>query len=113
MLDMDGAVGAHGEGGAQGFLRGGGASGHDDDFGGGTLFPFTDGFFDRDFAEGVHRHFEVGGFHARTVSLHPDGDVGVDNAFYGDQYLHCRAVPDLMDYKNGLFNRILGGVARR
>jgi hypothetical protein len=68
-LDQDGAVGADGHGGAQGFLALRDAAGHGDHFGDHALLLQAHGLFDGDFVEGVHRHLDVGDIHARAVAL--------------------------------------------
>ncbi len=87
-LDQDGAVGADGHGGAQGLLALRDAAGHGDHLGDHTLFLQSDGFFDGDFVEGVHRHLDVGDIHASAITLDSHLDVVVDDAFDRDQYLH-------------------------
>ena len=87
-LDQDGAVGAHGECGAQGFLRLLRADRNDDDLFGlaGLLQP--DRLFHRDLVERVHRHLDVGEFHRRTISLHANLDVRIHNPLHGHKDLH-------------------------
>ncbi len=60
---MDGAVGAHGHGGAEDVDGLCGTGGECDDFGNGGFFAFADadGGFDGEFVEGVHAVFDAGG----------------------------------------------------
>ena len=60
-----------------------------DDFAGDALFLEPDGFFDRDFVEGVHRHLDVVELDARAIALHPDPETGVDDALDRNQNLHA------------------------
>src|SRR5690606_17177005 len=53
-----------------------------------TLSPQAHRFLDRDFVERVHRHLDVGEFHAATVELHAHLDVVVDHALDGYQDFH-------------------------
>jgi hypothetical protein len=62
---QDGAVGADGHGGAQGFLALGHAAGDGDHFGDHALFFQAHGLFDGDLVKGVHAHLDVGDVHAR------------------------------------------------
>ena len=64
-LDEDGAVGAHGERGAQRLLRLGRADRDGDDLGRGALFLEADRFLDGDLVERVHAHLDVGEVDAR------------------------------------------------
>jgi hypothetical protein len=66
-FDQDGAVGADGHGGAQGFLALRDAAGHGDDFGGDALFLQAHGLFDGDFVKRVHAHLDVGDVHPAAV----------------------------------------------
>ena len=87
-LDEDRPVGAHGERGAERFLRllRPDRNGHDL----GRLAGFLEahGLLDADFVEGVHRHLHVGQFDTRTVGLHTDLDVVVNDPLHSDQDFH-------------------------
>ena len=63
---MDGAIGAHGHGGAEGVGAFGRAGGKGEDVRDGCLFTFAeaDGFFDGEFVERVQRVFDPCGFYA-------------------------------------------------
>ena len=65
-LDVDGAVGAHGEGGAErvGAFGGAGADGDDVFDWVGFAFAEADGFFEGELVEGVERVFDSGRFDA-------------------------------------------------
>src|SRR5690606_11026903 len=82
-LDQDGAVGAHGERGAQRVLRLGAADGHGDDLGGLAAPLDADGLLDGDLVEWIHRHLDVGKVNPAAVGLDADLDVEIDNPFYG------------------------------
>ena len=86
--DVDGAVRAHGERGAQRLLRLLGTGGDGDDLVcvAGLLHPHR--FLDGDLAEGVHRHLDVRGLDPGPVGLHPHLHVGIDRALDRDQDLH-------------------------
>ncbi|MCY1305189.1 hypothetical protein D9M70_549820 [compost metagenome] len=86
---LDGPVGAQGQRRAQLFLAGLGADGDDHDFVGMALFFQLDGFFHGDLAEGVERHFEVGGIDGGAGGVHRHLDVVVHDSFDSDQNLHC------------------------
>jgi hypothetical protein len=51
-------------------------------------FLQTDCLFDRDFVERVHRHFHIRKLNARTVRLHADLHIVVDNPLDGDENFH-------------------------
>ena len=87
-LDQQAAVGAHGQGRADGLLGLHRADGDGDHLGGDPLFLQPDGLFHGDLAEGVHGHLHIGEVHAGLVGLHPSLDVGVDHPFHRDQNLH-------------------------
>ncbi|MNP13174.1 hypothetical protein D3C76_1054430 [compost metagenome] len=70
------------------FLGGGRTDGDGDDFSGHALFFQTYGFLDGDFAEGVHRHFDVGEIDAGVVRLDADLDVVVDHSLDSYKNLH-------------------------
>jgi hypothetical protein len=82
--DQDAAVAAHGQGRADGFLGLSRADADDDDLGGHALFLQAHGFFDRDLAEGVHGHLDVGEIDARLIRLHANLHVIIDNPFDRD-----------------------------
>lgn len=88
MLDEDGFIATDSEGGAQGFLVGLGSAGDGDEFGGDIGFFEFDGFFDGDFAEGVHRHFDIIGFDTGAIGAHAHFDIGIYDSFYADNDLH-------------------------
>jgi hypothetical protein len=87
-FDEDAAVGAHRERGADRFLRFRRPDRHSDDFSGGALFLEANGFFDGNLVERIHRHLDVRKLDARTVRLHSDLDVVVDDPFDGHQHFH-------------------------
>src|SRR5690606_18896194 len=87
-FDQDGAVGTQGQGGAQLLLSGVRADGDDDDLASHALFLQADGFFHGDFAEGVHRHLDVGEVDAGVVRFDADFDVVVDHSFDSYKNLH-------------------------
>ena len=92
-LDQDGAVGANGHRGAQGFLALRDAAGHSDHLGDDALFFQANSLFDSNFVKGVHAHFDVGDVDARAVGLDPHLDVVIDHAFNAYQDFHA-AAPD-------------------
>ncbi|SJM32112.1 hypothetical protein BQ8482_240050 [Mesorhizobium delmotii] len=87
-LDQDGAVGTHGQRGAQRLLRLLRPDRDNDDLFrlAGLLQP--DRLFDRDLVERVHRHLDVGEFHRRTVSLHTNLHIRIHNPLHGHKDLH-------------------------
>jgi hypothetical protein len=87
-LHQNAAVGAHGQRGADGFggLRGPDRNGDDLRRLAGFLEP--ERFFDGDFVEGIHRHFDVGKFDAGAVRLDPNLHILVDRPFDGHENLH-------------------------
>ena len=87
-LDLDCAVGAHGEPGAQLLLAFVGTEADDDDFRGLAGFPDSQRLFQRDFIKGVDAHLHAVGIDAAAVGSDPDADVVVDDAFYANQYFH-------------------------
>ena len=87
-LDQDGTVSAQGQGGAQLFLSGVRADGDDDDLASDALLFQANGLFDGDFAEGVHRHLDVGEVDAGVVRFDADFDVVVDHSFDSYKNLH-------------------------
>ena len=88
-LYVDAAVSAHGESGPQGFLRLLWADGYNHDFLNRAFFLQANGFFDRDFVEGVHAHLDVGEVDARAVGLDARLDVVIDHPFHGDEDFHA------------------------
>ncbi len=87
-LDQDAAVGAHGQGGANGFLGLDRADGDGDDLFDDALFLQPNRLFHRDLAEGIHRHLDVGQVDAGLVGFHPRLHVVIDHPFHRDQNLH-------------------------
>jgi hypothetical protein len=87
-LHQDGAVGTHGQCGAQGFLAGLGAQADRDDLAGRAGLLQANRLFHGDLVEGVHRHLDVGRFDTRSVSLGADLDVVIDHPLYRDEDLH-------------------------
>ena len=86
-LDQDAAVGAHRHRGAQRLLALRHADRHDDDLGDDARLLHAHRLLDRDLAERIHRHLDVGGLDAGAVGLDAHLDVGVDHALDGDQAL--------------------------
>ena len=87
-LHQDAAIGPHRKRGADRFLAFLRADRHGDDFRDDAFFLQTDGFFDADFVERVHRHLHVGKVDTRLVRFHPDFHVVVDDALDRDKHLH-------------------------
>ena len=87
-LHQNGAVGAHGERGAQGLLRLLRADRHGDDFLGLAGLFQTQRLFDGDFVERVHRHFDIGKVNAGPIRLDADFDVVINDPFDRHQYFH-------------------------
>ena len=87
-LHEDAAVGAHGECGADLFLRLLRTDGDDHDLGRFAFFLQANRFLDADFVEGVQRHFDVGEIDAGLIRLHADLDVVVDDPFDGHENFH-------------------------
>ena len=73
-FDVDGAVDAHGEGGAQGVLHAGGADGDGDDLGFDAALAKAESFFDAVLVHGVHDELAV---------FESDGAVGDVYALFG------------------------------
>ena len=73
-FDVDGAVDAHGEGGAEGVLHAGGANGDGDDLGFDAALAEAEGFFDAVLVHGVHDELAV---------FESDGAVGDVHALFG------------------------------
>jgi len=80
-LDEDAAVGAHRHRRAQSFLRLLRTDGNYNDFGHNAGFLHAHRLFNRDFAEGIHRHLDVGGLHASAIRLDAHLHVRVDDTF--------------------------------
>ena len=91
--DQNGAVGAHGQRGAESFLRLLDADGDDHDLFGLARFLETDRFFDCDFVERVHRHFDIGEIDTASVRFDADLNVIVDHTFDRHEHLHWRGLP--------------------
>src|SRR5690606_28143544 len=87
-LDQDGTIGTQRQRGAQLLLGGGRADGDHDDLARNALFLPAYGFFNGDFAEGVHRHLDVGEVDAGVVRLDADLDVVIDHSFDSYENLH-------------------------
>ena len=85
---MDAAVGPHGKCGANCFLALLHAHGHGDHFGRGPGFEQANRFFDGNFIERVHGHFNVGGLNAGLVRFDTNLDVVIDHPFDGDEEFH-------------------------
>jgi hypothetical protein len=64
------------------------ADADDHHLGGNPLFFEAHRFFHGDFAEGVHRHLDVGKVNAGVVRLHANLDVEINHTFYRNQYFH-------------------------
>src|SRR5690606_27049712 len=108
-LDQDGAVGTHGERGAQRFLSLLHANRDDHDFRNFAGFLLAQRFFNRDFVKRVHRHLDIGKINARTVSLHTGLNIRIDHALYGYQDFHNvrTFILNFNDYKlNNLQSRV-------
>ena len=86
--NQDGAVGAHRQRGAQGFLALLDADRNSDDFVGLTGFFQADGLFDGNLVKGVHRHFDVGKIDTASVRFDANLHVIVDHAFDRYEHLH-------------------------
>ena len=84
----DRTVRTHSECSAQCFLRLIRSDRDGDDFRRNALFLQTDGFFHRDFVEGVHRHLHVGQIHARAIRLHAGLHIIINDPLYGHKDLH-------------------------
>ncbi len=87
-LDQHGAVGAQRQRGAQLLLGSGRTDGDDNDFARHALLFQAYGFFHGNFAEGVHRHLDVGEVNARIVRLDANLDVVIDHSFDSYKNLH-------------------------
>ena len=77
-LDVNAAIGTHGERRADCLLILARADRNGDNLVGTTCFLQPEGLLDRDLVERVHRHLDVGEFDARIVGLDADLDVVVD-----------------------------------
>jgi len=88
-FDVNAAVGAHGECGADRLLGLGRTDRDRDHLRRLARFPEPDRFLDADFVERVHRHLDVGGLDAGLVRLDPDFHVEIDDPLDRDQNLHC------------------------
>jgi len=67
-------------------LRGADRNHHD--FGRLAGFLEAQCLFDGDFVERIHRHLDVGEFHAGSVALDADLDVEIDHPLYRHKNLH-------------------------
>jgi hypothetical protein len=85
---VDGAVGAHGECRAEGIGGLGRANGGGDDLGGGAGLAEPERLLHGDLAEGVHRHLDIGCFHACPVRLHADFHGVVHHSLHRHKDLH-------------------------
>ena len=88
-LHQDGAVGAHGERGAERILRFDRADRHGDDLGRLAALLDANRFLDGDFVERVHRHLDVGEIDPAAVRLDADLDVEVDDTLHRNKNLHA------------------------
>ncbi len=80
-FDQNAAIGAHRQGGPDGFLRLGRPERYSDDLGRLARLLQTNRLFDSDFVEGIHRHLDVGGLDAALIRFDPDLDVVIDDTF--------------------------------
>ncbi|MNQ80320.1 hypothetical protein D3C85_952940 [compost metagenome] len=87
-LDQNGTVGAQGQRGTQLLLSGSRTDRHHDDFARHAFFFQAYRFFHGDFAEGIHRHLDVGKINAAVVRLDANLDVVVDHSFDSYKNLH-------------------------
>ncbi|VVN61928.1 hypothetical protein PS685_03884 [Pseudomonas fluorescens] len=87
-LDQNGAISTQRQRGTQLFLSGGRADGDDDDFSRNAFLFQAYGFFHGDFAEGVHRHLDVGEVNARVVRFDAHFNVVIDHSFDSYKNLH-------------------------
>ena len=53
-----------------------------------AFFLHAHDFFDGNFIEGVHRHFDVAELDPRSVGFDADLDIEVDDALDGDESFH-------------------------
>jgi hypothetical protein len=84
-LDQDGAIGADGHRGAQGFLASRDAAGNGDHLRRGTRFLEAHRLFHSDLVEGVHRHFHIRQIDTSAVCLDANLDVVVNHALDRDE----------------------------
>ena len=82
------AIRAHGQCGADGLGALFRTHRDRDHFGRHAGFFQTDGFFDGDLVERVHRHFDILSLNTRAIGLHPNFHVVVDDPFDRDQDFH-------------------------
>lgn len=85
--DVDRAVSAHREGGAQLLLRGGRTDGDGNDFGRHLLFLQPHRLLHCDLVERVHAVLDVRRLHAALVRLDPDLHSIVDDPLHADEHL--------------------------
>ena len=88
MQDVDTPVSTHRERGADGFLTLLNPDRNRDDLFSLTSLSQAERFFDGNFVERVHRHFDVGQFDTRLVGLDADLDVVIDDPLDGHEHLH-------------------------
>ncbi len=86
--DEHGAVGAHGQAGAESFDAVVGADGDDDDFEGGGGFLEAEGLLEGDGVEGIDGELDAVGLNAGAVGFDANAGVGVGDAFEGDENFH-------------------------
>jgi RNase H-fold protein (predicted Holliday junction resolvase) len=87
-LHQDRAVRAHGERGAQRFLRLGRADRDRDDLARHAFFLEPDRFLDRDLVERIHAHLDIGEIDPGAVALDARLDVVVDHPLHGHEHFH-------------------------
>ena len=97
---QDAAVGAHRQRGADGFLALLYADRNHDNLARRAGFSEAQCFFDGNFVEGVHGHFDVGGLDARIVRLDANFDVVVNDSLNRYQHFHWLVVPAWCAAKN-------------
>ena len=87
-FDQDRTVSAHGQSGAQGFLRLLHTDGHHDHLGRNAFFFQADRLFDGNFVKGVHRHLHVRQIDTGPVRLDANLHVVIDHTFDRHKDLH-------------------------
>ena len=87
-FDKDAAIRAHCQTGTQRFRCSRWANRHNNHLIGLACLLEAQRFFDTDFVERIHRHFDVSEIHARTIRLHTDLHVVVNDTFNRHQNLH-------------------------
>ena len=88
-LHQNGAIGANGQRGAQGFLVLRHAARDGDNFCHHAFFLQTHRLLHGDFVKGVHAHLDVGGFHPALVAFDANLHVVVHHALDGDKCFHA------------------------